>query len=95
MIPGKPQIARFFIVFLLVISGSFLLQAQDSTQNSTSDVKSKSSDDQNQSTADKNKNADKDKSVVAPDAEQSNGQDPLSRPKPQTSSKRRRNTADT
>ena len=83
MMHGKPQIARFFIVFLLVISGSFLLHAQDGTQNSTSDVKGKSSEDQKQSTPDKNKN------VVAPDAEQSNGQDPLNRPKPQTPSGKR------
>ena len=34
MMHGKPQIARFLIVFLLVISGSFLLHAQDGTENS-------------------------------------------------------------
>ena len=81
MTHGKPQIARFFIVFLLVISGSFLLQAQNGTQDkdSTADVKSKNSDDQTKSTSDKKNNS-------AADADQQGGQDPLSRPKPQTPS---------
>ena len=81
MIHGKPQIARFFIVFLLVISGSFLLHAQNGTQDkdTSTDVKSRNSDDQTKSTSDKKNNA-------AADADQQGGQDPLSRPKPQTPS---------
>src|SRR5438309_1875706 len=81
MMHGKPQIARFFIVLLFIISGSFLLHAQDATQDSTADSGKKTQD----STTD----AGKKKDAASATSDPQGDQDPLARPKPQTPSGKR------